>query len=210
MSGTLEVVVEVAEPRGETPWPVAPVPPEGRLRLWAGTPDDAIGLVVFHLAHYNSLPSEERAGEGEPAEVLRALAGAEALIVPGGLLLTTDAGRVVAPGCCCGLEGWREWASLLVDGKSPWLGHDPSPWAERVEGGVRVWPDGGLGTVDRATLEPIDLPEGEFAAALGRAHADLRAFLARLGEWAAAIAPDEAVGLVDRFDRAFSVRAPLG
>ncbi|MGW6706340.1 hypothetical protein ACWGDE_15800 [Streptomyces sp. NPDC054956] len=54
------------------------------------------------------------------------LADAECLIAPGGLLLSDPAtGVVVPPGCCFGLESWRDWESL-ARGQSPdWLGHDP-------------------------------------------------------------------------------------
>ncbi|WP_156313234.1 hypothetical protein [Micromonospora sp. HK10] len=43
----------------------------------------------------------------------------------------------VTPGCCAGLEDWREWTSVL-DGGQPWLGHDPGPEVEVRGALIRV------------------------------------------------------------------------
>ena len=65
------------------------------------------------------------------------------MIIAGGLQMDDpDAGVVVVPGCCAGLEDWRDWA-LVLTGGSPWLGHDPGPKVDVLGENLRVWQDGG-------------------------------------------------------------------
>ena len=64
-------------------------------------------------------------------------------MLAGGIEVTSSAGCVVLPGCCCGIEGRHEWRTFLDTGESPWAGHDPWPWLERRSGAVRIWADGG-------------------------------------------------------------------
>ncbi|MDX8054259.1 hypothetical protein SK571_33225 [Lentzea sp. BCCO 10_0798] len=53
---------------------------------------------------------------------------------PGGTeVRDTGAGVRVGPGCCAGLESWRERARLL-DGEVPWLGHSPTSGVEFAAG----------------------------------------------------------------------------
>ncbi|GAB3831656.1 hypothetical protein ACFPIJ_29580 [Dactylosporangium cerinum] len=66
--------------------------------------DEEVGLFVAALAHRRDVASP--AGRDEVVDTLLA---EECLIVAGGLRLTdTVIGTAVLPGCCVGLENWRD------------------------------------------------------------------------------------------------------
>ncbi len=203
---TFEPIVEAPLAGPASLWPVADVPADGWLRLSADTSGHEIGLVVRQLVLYNQL------GDGETAaDLLARLARAELLIAPGGLRVRdSSSGVVVAPGCCAGLEQWREWERALEDGYSPWLGHDPDPWVEQRGAVIRVWSDGGLATPREASEAYVDVAASELPRALERARLDLLGFLEVLERWAAGQAPTDARLLAESFDRHFRVSAPLG
>ncbi|WP_238009729.1 hypothetical protein KZZ52_08635 [Dactylosporangium sp. AC04546] len=100
------------------------------------------------------------------------LAEADMLIVHGGLRLADRrTGAVVVPGCCGGLEDWRDWLEIL-DGGSPWLGHDPWPKVEIDGDRARVWQD------SSPLRGPyVDVPLGDLAALLLGVQRDLTDFL---------------------------------
>ncbi|GAA0914245.1 hypothetical protein [Virgisporangium aurantiacum] len=77
------------------PWPVATLEPGAWLTLDGTCGDPEAGLFAATVADYNNIPPGE-------------LATAEHLIAPGGLILT-DTTTEIVPGCCCGLETWRDW-----------------------------------------------------------------------------------------------------
>ncbi|MFI0217065.1 hypothetical protein [Streptomyces lydicus] len=90
------------------------------------------------LVDHNSRPSTDERPVADAGEQLRRLLQQEKLIAPGGLRLREiDIDVTVRPGCCCGLEDWRDWLGLL-EGDVPWLGHDPSPAIEVAEPVVRL------------------------------------------------------------------------
>lgn len=61
------------------------------------------------------------------------------LFAAGGLRVTdTSTGVAFLPGCCDGLEDWREWHWFADDGRLLGFGHEPvSPVAERFGDTVR-------------------------------------------------------------------------
>lgn len=61
-------------------------------------------------------------------------------IVTGGLLFRVD-DKVIEPGCCCGLEQWREVVNHLRQGRRPWLGHDPIRGCEFLEDSICIISD---------------------------------------------------------------------
>jgi hypothetical protein len=152
---------------------------------------------------------EADGGPREITSVLRAIAEAKCLIVPGGLLARdTETGVRIPPSCCCGLEDWREWVSVPSGGQ-PWLGHSPAPWVEHFDGAVRIWPDGGMGedcpSTDRAITAPLDA----VTAQLHTAHQDLRGFLDAASQWAHDLAPSMASEVTAKLDEAFLITKPL-
>ncbi|MEU8813396.1 hypothetical protein [Actinoplanes sp. NPDC048796] len=82
------------------------------------------------------------------------------LIINGGLRLHDSAtGNVVVPGCCAGLEDWRDWADAL-SGSPVWLGHDPEPQIEMIGDDLRIRQDGAHRDHDAPSYVdvPRDLP----------------------------------------------------
>ncbi|MFI5492665.1 hypothetical protein [Actinoplanes sp. NPDC051859] len=191
---------------GPAPWPVAAAAPGSWLVLDAGCTADQVGLFVAALAARIDVASP-----GSRDEVVDALLAEEFLIVAGGLRLSdTEAGTVVVPGCCCGLEDWREWIRVRTD-CSPWLGHDPGPEVEVIGLDLRVWQDGGPNRErGRWAEQRVDLPRRELPELLLGVQRDLVGFLNGLAQWAeqTGIGPRGAE-LVAMIDQNFAVTAPL-
>ncbi|MEU3641839.1 hypothetical protein AB0E59_00565 [Lentzea sp. NPDC034063] len=155
---------------------------------------DEVGAVLAAIADYNS-------GEEDEPAPLHGLLEADGVIMAGGLVVR-DAGSGVAiePGCCTGLEDWREWRNL-ADGGALWNGHSPGVAVEFGDDAVRMWHH----------PAPVDgpvcvIPLVDLTAHLEGVRRDLLGFLERVREWA----PD---GLGDalaaRFDEEFRISAPL-
>ncbi|MEU8158775.1 hypothetical protein [Micromonospora parva] len=74
--------------------------------LDAGCGDERVGLFVAALA--GRLEIQPPGGRDE---VVNALLAEDFLIAAGGLRVRGGTiGTVVTPGCCAGLEDWRDWA----------------------------------------------------------------------------------------------------
>jgi len=129
---TIEVVVEISSFDIEPPWAVVSIANLSFLRLFSGITDEEIGSIILTACLYNQIEVFPSA-----TETLNAFL-AEEFVLPGGLQFSEDAKVKVVPGCCCGLEDWREWLDV-PNGNTIWAGHDPSPGVEFVDGGVRVW-----------------------------------------------------------------------
>ncbi|GAA1653542.1 hypothetical protein [Actinoplanes couchii] len=203
----LQAVVEVPMfDEGPAPWPVAAAAPGSWLVLDTGCTADQVGLFVAALAARIDVASP-----GGRDEVLDALLAEEALIVAGGLQVSdTETGTVVVPGCCSGLEDWREWTGVLT-GDSLWLGHDPGPHVEVVGPDLRVWQDGGPNRErGRWAGQRVDLPCRELPQLLLDVQRDLAGFLNALADWAeqTGIGP-RGTALVQMIDQNFAVTAPL-
>jgi hypothetical protein len=154
---------------------VAPV-----IRIWGGVSDSEITLILVAMMTQNQL-----SGCDSFEALVGQITAKEPLILAGGIRIS-DGKRTIEPGCCCGVEDWREQIGLLVEGDG-WMGHDPAPWA-RIDGDhVEVWSDGGLESPpshDGANVFSIRVPKQialTFEAAI---HRDLAAFLDALGRWA--------------------------
>ena len=119
---------------------------------------------------------------------------------PGGLRVV--AGDVVIdPGCCVGLDEWREWLGL-ARGEVIDLGHDPDVAAEQCGPVVRIWKD------KRTHRGPyIDVPRDTLPGILAGVQQDLAGFLAALHPWACEIDPRLADRLVDDVDRRLRISA---
>ncbi len=198
------------------PWPITQ-PSEPWLPLSGDLSHELIGWVVATMARIDGLEDEDGSGISDPVDALRHLLLSEtSFILPGGLMpRDLGTGHRIPPGCCCGLEDWREWSDVLGDHPSRlWLGHDPGPWVEIRPGFARVWSNGekkrGPSIVDPAEVTYVDLPIGAFPVLMAAAHAELIAFLQLLRQWAVITVPSLAEDLVRVFDRDFDVTRPLG
>ncbi|MFI0721519.1 hypothetical protein [Streptomyces sp. NPDC021224] len=199
---TVSPVLETPEVRDFPFWPVAGFPPYTFAPLSGRMTGPEVGSALAMLADYNA-----RAGDGDyPTDaegLIRGLLETEKILAPGGLRLhDTATGVSVLPGCCCGLEDWREWLAV-PDGASPWLGHDPSPHVEHAPGLVRVWPD-----TPAKTARPLHFPPSALPPLLHAVQRDLRGFLSLAVRWAVHHVPSLADGLAAALDAGLDVGAP--
>jgi hypothetical protein len=193
---TLRAVVETPfTAPAHVPWTVATLEPGAWLTLDGTCGDPEAGLFAALVADYNTI----RPGELETAEHL---------IAPGGLILS-DTTTTIVPGCCCGLEDWRDWARALTGGQPPWLGHDPTPTMS-IGDRITVWQDTGPPDNHTPTLSGphITLTRAHLTELLRGVHHDLAAFTTALAGWAARHTP-AGPALTARLDTAFTFTAPL-
>jgi hypothetical protein len=185
--------------QARSPWPIAPFKSSTFLRMSGELSDDQVGLVMAHLADYNHI-KKWRAPDRQLCAILKH----EQLILPGGIEASCSGARI-SPGCCCGLEGWREWHTFLNTGDSPWLGHDPDPWIERVEEEVVIWSAGAMSEAPDRFSIGFDLTH--FQAELRRVETDLKAFLVRVAEWSGSMGFDKTDALCRKIDQDFQISA---
>ncbi len=208
---TLDPVVEVvwrSANDGPHLAPMADLPAGSWLVVDGSSTVAAAGLFVSLLAEREDLGRDAGA-----AEAVAAVVKADTLILPGGLRVTdTMPGKSVVPGCCAGLEAWRDWVELL-ERRQPWMGHDPGPWVEFRAGRVRVWQDGQPDSPRRGRRNVpvrVELPESELPGLLLGVQRALSDFLSVLYQWAEAAGIGAmGIDLVTAVDRAFAVGAPL-
>jgi len=130
---------------------------------------------------------------------------------PGGLRVGDD-DVVIEPGCCVGLDEWRDWLGV-IGGEVIDLGHDPDPLIEHRGSVARVWKDGGQlpsGAVPAPDESHIDIPRYALPELLGAVQQDLAGFLTALYPWAQGIRADLAGPLAAAVDRRLQISAPLG
>jgi len=196
----IEAVVEAPWFDGSPPWPwpIAALPPFQHFRIHGDMTPEETGSLVAALTD----PLEVAAGLSTQ-EILRQLSELAYFGLPGGLAVSARGRFVVRPGCCSGLEEWREWWAIR-DGQSPWMGHDPTPWCQFLgDGLVRFWSSGGY---THAEVEPhVDLPMGRVIESLEHVYDDLRAVLGRLGDWLGRFGCADAETLLSKFDRSFAI-----
>jgi hypothetical protein len=210
---TLEAVVEYDYDREPwTLWKRAEDSLENWLRLSGEMTLEEVGTVLCRLARYSFRCEDEDIHTLSAAAIFTHLVNAEALILQGGLRLSdTATGVTVLPGCCCGLEHWRNWWDMTEPATwnttRLWLGHDPHAYIERLPGdgtSLRVWAD------EQESAPHIDLSAETLPPLLHNVQRDLEGFLQRLAEWTAAVAPDHPEfthTLPEAFDRNFHVRS---
>ncbi|MFD3696197.1 hypothetical protein ACFWUZ_08540 [Streptomyces sp. NPDC058646] len=160
--------------------------------------DDGTALLVLGAAMTGQEVERALAVIAAASGAEGALADAECLIAPGGVQLRDAATGVrIPPGCCFGLESWRDWA-VLAEGRMPeWTGHGPLPEVEFLEDGV-IRMTGSQGVPQRRRGEVAGLLEGVRQALLG--------FLGRV---ARQTGPRSGAGaLVRRLDEEFGVTHP--
>ncbi|RVU27782.1 hypothetical protein EOT10_05680 [Streptomyces antnestii] len=200
----MEPVLEVFDATGFRAWPVADLPAGHLLPLSGDLSMPETGTAVATLAEYASRPTGDGVLAADPAACLRGLTDAELLLPPGGLRVRDPGtGAEIRPGCCCGVEDWREWW-VLVDGGEPWLGHD----AARIEfagADVRLWPV--VGVAQAAPRLPVEIPLAELPAMLRATQELLVGFLDRVEQWALSYAPEPAARTRDKVDRDLGITA---
>jgi len=195
----LHAVVEAPWFEGSPPWPwpIADRKVFSFMRLSGEMTHAEVGSIMAQLVKYNQVEAEPTVGG-----LLSGAIAAEGLILSGGIEVSAGE-REIRPGCCCGLEGWREWLACMKSGESPWLGHDPDPWIEWADAVVRVWSDGAI-TSSRERFA-VEFERERFVAELGRVEEELRAFLPRVAEWAREVAFPDPMALCRKLDECFKI-----
>ncbi|MBE1532883.1 hypothetical protein H4W34_002716 [Actinomadura algeriensis] len=202
----MQPVLEVFRPDEFTLWPVAWSEPFGYLPLGGTLEPIEVGTAVMRIAEANDVDPED-GRPPRPADALGAflhgLLTMDPLFAPGGMRVTdTVTGTTLVPGCCSGIEDWREWF-LVVDGhpSTGYLGHDPDPLAERHGDIVRLTVD-----AERDDSPLIELPVTDLRRLLADAERDLIAFHALAASWAEQHIAAHAVPLTAALARALDIR----
>ncbi|MFI1213652.1 hypothetical protein ACH4UV_39540 [Streptomyces sp. NPDC020802] len=166
-------------------WPVGEHESYGYLVLKGELTPAEVGTAVMRIADCNDFEPEEEHGPcpTDPlGTFLHGLLTMPDLFAAGGFRVTDLAtGTVfVEPGCCNGLETWRDWLKVLDGTGCSSFGHDPFSMAERVGDTVRL-------TLDAHAKDGspvIELPVDQVRVLVTGAQADLRDFLGLAGTWA--------------------------
>ncbi|MEV7602830.1 hypothetical protein AB0O91_36215 [Kitasatospora sp. NPDC089797] len=204
----MQPVVEIVVPDAFALWPVAEVERFGFQPLSGKLSPAEVGTAVMGIIRCNDTEpdSDHPPRPTDPlGSFLHGLLTLDPLFAAGGLRVTdTSTGVTFLPGCCDGLEDWRDWHRLIDDGGPLWFGHDPvSPLAERIGDTVRL-------TVDtcRHDSPVIELPVTTFGRLLADAERDLAGFLALAADWAPGHLPDHADSVTAALGRLFGLPAP--
>lgn len=181
-----EPVLEICGSDDFVLWAVSDSETYGFMPLTGALRPAEIGTAVMHIALYNDIDPELEDRPPRPADplagFLHGLLTMDDVCAPGGLRFTdTASGTVLLPGCCAGLEEWRDWLSL-VDGEgdgSAGFGHDPSPLGERLGDTVRLTVDAEF---DDSPVVELSVPE--LRHLLADVERDLADFLVSATTWA--------------------------
>ncbi|MFD6358524.1 hypothetical protein ACFWFX_01560 [Streptomyces roseolus] len=209
MVHVMQAVLEVSAPEGFDLWPVAEADASGFLALGGRLSPAEVGTAVRALADCNRPDGEDddRPPRDAAGAFLRGLLSSDGVFAAGGLRVADPGtGVAFAPGCCDGLEDWRDWYRLVDGDGTLGFGHAPvSPAAERHGGTLRLTVD-----AERDDSPVIELPARELRGMLAGVERDLTAFLDLAAAWAAARVPGHDRALVAALARALDVPPPAG
>ncbi|MFD8754452.1 hypothetical protein ACFV0O_26205 [Kitasatospora sp. NPDC059577] len=198
-----------AVPRSFGLWPVADIPPSGFLPLSGRLSSAEVGTAMMLIASCNDIdPDDDRPPRpaGARDSFLHGLLTFGSPYAAGGLRVAdTSSGVDFLPGCCDGLEDWRDWQRLVDDGGLLGFGHEPvSPIAERFGDTVRL-------TVNaEQTGSPVmELPVAELRRLLADVERDLADFLALAAHWASEYLPDRSATVTAALARLLDLPAPV-
>ncbi|MFJ7496837.1 hypothetical protein ACIQZB_37945 [Streptomyces sp. NPDC097727] len=166
-----------------------------------------VGTAVMRIADCNDFEPEEEHGPcpTDPlGTFLHGLLTMPDLFAAGGFRVTDNATDTVfvAPGCCNGLETWRDWLDVLNGTGCAYFGHDPSSMAKR------------LGDIVRLTLDAhgtdgspvIELSVDQIRTLVAGAQQDLQDFLSLAATWAEQHLPAHAAAVTAALSRALDLR----
>ncbi|MER6134066.1 hypothetical protein [Streptomyces sp. NPDC001815] len=187
-------------------WPVGEHESYGYLVLNGELTPAEVGTAVMRIADCNDFEPDEEHGPcpTDPlGTFLHGLLTMPDLFAAGGFRVTDDTtGTVfVEPGCCNGLETWRDWLEVLDGTGCSSFGHDPFSMAERVGDTVRLTLD--AHAKDGSPL--IELPVDQVRVLVTGAQADLRDFLGLAGTWAEQHLPTHAAAVTAALARALDL-----
>ncbi|MFI7452051.1 hypothetical protein ACIBQX_31460 [Nonomuraea sp. NPDC049714] len=193
----VNVVMETYDAVDFTAWPIAEPSSDRLLALSGRMSPLEVGTAMAVIFSYNRIAIAHAADLTE-AHLEQHLAEAGALIAPGGLRFRdTTTGVSISPGCCFGLENWRDWWDV-ARGQEPWLGHDPTPHITHVGHVIRLFQDDG-------DSPSIEITRGELSSLLTTAQQHFSGFLDLARQWAATTTPGPADRLISALDEYFMI-----
>jgi hypothetical protein len=189
----MQPVLEIYTPDGFDLWPVAEVEPFSFLPLSGELAPAEVGTAVMRIVGCNDNDPQTDGRPPRPADplgsFLHGLLTFDTLYAAGGLRVTqTSPCTEFLPGCCHGLEEWRDWYDVVDGSGYASFGHDPDPSAERFGDMVRL-------TVDAEQYDSpvIELTVAELRRLLAGAERDLADFHALAADWVSQHLPDHAI-----------------
>ncbi len=165
--------------------------------LWGGISEHEVMTFLISLARYNRFPDCK-----EFPAIGRSATQSETMVLGGGIRIFNNENAIL-PGCCCGVESWREQL-LALEGYPVWLGHDPAPWSEVVGDEVQFWRDGGFGK-QRSDCQ-IRMMRSEIPELQKKLTRDMEGFLYSLRRWSRSLMdPSIADSFVAKLDARWQI-----
>ncbi|MEU4099489.1 hypothetical protein [Streptomyces tanashiensis] len=204
----VQPVLEIYPPDGFDLWPVSVVEAFSFMPLSGKLSPAEVGTALMRIAGCNeAAPDRDR--PPCPADALdsflHGLLTCDNLFAAGGLRVTeTSTGVTFLPGCCDGLEDWRDWHQFVDSGSLLGFGHDPlSPIVERFEDTVRLTVN-----ADQYDSPVIELSITELRNLLTGAERDLADFLTLAGDWASRHLPGHCAPVTAALARVLDLPTP--
>lgn len=188
----MQPVLEIPACDGFALWPVAEVKPYSFLALSGNLTAAEVGSAVMGIANCNDIDPGHDDRPPRPADplgsFLHGLLTVEVPFAAGGLRVTDSVtGVTFLPGCCNGLEEWRDWCDVLDGSGQASFGHDPDSYAQRHADTVLLTVD-----IDQDASPTIKLTVTELRHLLAEAERDLTNFLVLAADWLARYLPAHA------------------
>jgi hypothetical protein len=206
----MQPVLEIYASDGFALWPIAEVESFGYLPLSAGLGPAEIGTAIMSIAGCNDVDPEQDGRPPRPADplgsFLHGLSTFDDLFAAGGMRVVDGSQDVTfVPGCCNGLEDWRDWHEVVDGSGRASFGHDPDPVAERLGDTVRLTVD-----AERSDSAVIDLSVTELRRLVEDAERDLTDFHAAAAGWVSRYLPDHFATVTAALARALALPASAG
>lgn len=206
----MQPVLEIYAPDGFALWPVAEIESFSFLPLSGELSPFEVGTAVMRIASCNDIdPDGDR--PPRPADALdsflHGLLTFDNLFAAGGLRVTDNStGITFLPGCCDGLEDWRDWHRLVDDDSLLGFGHAPvSPIAERFGETIRLTVN-----VEQSDSPVIQLCVTELRHLLTGVERDLTDFLTLATEWSSRHLPGHCAAVTAALARVLDLPASAG
>jgi len=204
----MQPVLEIYTPEGFGLWPVAECERFAFLPLGGELSPAEVGTAMMRIIDCNDIdPDGDRPPRpADPlASFLHGLLTFEHLYAAGGLrVVDQSTGIAFLPGCCDGLEDWRDWHGLVERGGLLGFGHEPvSPLAERFGDTVRLTVN-----AEESGSPVIELSVAELRRLLAGVERDLGNFLALAADWCRRQLPEHADPVVAALARMLDLPAP--
>ncbi|MFM9499040.1 hypothetical protein ACKI1Q_36255 [Streptomyces galilaeus] len=202
----MQPVLEISAADDFALWPVREHESYGYLVLNGELTPAEVGTAVMQIADCNDFEPEEEHGPcpTDPlGAFLHGLLTMPDLFAAGGFRVTDNATDIVfvEPGCCNGLETWRDWLEVLNGTGCAYFGHDPSSTAERLGDIVRLT----LDAYETDSSPVIELSVDQIGTLVTGAQQDLQDFLSLAETWAEQHLPAHAAAVTAALARALDL-----